>query len=279
MKIFDAHNDFLTELNKEQRLAYVAWLEKYCKRTKMLAQIWTSELKQPMKKLIDLSSEICKVNRCENFVFAIEDLGFLSENNWKKNIQKIIELKPFSCGIVWNNDNSLGGGTFGKSGLTKLGENVVTTLENAGILVDTAHMNERTFWDFCKVTTKPIFNSHCNIYELNPHVRNLKHEQIQEIIKSGGIICLSFVKYFVSQSGEACMHKIAEQIVWFVKKYGDKNVGIGSDFFGTRELPSDLKSYIDFENLKEELLALGLKNGQIKNIFYRNLKKFYNKFC
>ena len=278
MKIFDAHNDFLTELNVRQRRAYVHWLKKYCKGTKIFAQVWTSELKQPMKKLMDFKKEIDKANM-RNLVFAIEDLGCLNERNWKKNIKCIVKLRPFSCGIVWNNDNSLGGGAFGKSGLTRLGEKVVATLERAGIVVDTAHMNEQTFWNFCKITTKPIFNSHCNIYELNPHARNLKDEQIREIVKSGGIICLSFVKYFVSQNEKVKMHNIAEQIVWFVKKYGDRNVGIGSDFFGTKELPNDLKSYIDFEKLKEELYLLGLNNGQIKRIFYKNLNKFYKKFC
>ena len=51
MKIFDAHNDFLTELNKIQRKAYISWVEKYCKKTKIISQIWTTSLPQPMKKL------------------------------------------------------------------------------------------------------------------------------------------------------------------------------------------------------------------------------------
>ncbi len=277
MRIFDAHNDYFTELNKIQRQAYVNWLKKYCKKTKIFTQVWTSKLKQPMRKLYNFHSEVYQVDSHKNFVFAIEDLGFLNEKNWKKNVQKIIKLKPFSCGLVWNDDNSLGGGSFGKSGLTKLGKKVVATLESAGVLVDTAHMNEKTFWDFCKITKQPIFNSHCNFYELNHHCRNLKDEQIRKIVESGGIICLSFVKYFILQNVEVNLQDVAKQIVWFVKKYGDKHLGIGADFFGTKELPIDLKDYLDFDFLKRKLLVSGLKNGQIKRIFYKNLKAFYHK--
>lgn len=240
----------------------------------MLAQVWTSELKHPMNALQKFHIEVCQT---KNLLLAIEDLGFLTERNWKKNIKKIIEFKPFSCGLVWNNDNTLGGGAFGKSGLTKLGEKVALTLENAGILVDTAHMNEQTFWDFCKITTRPIFNSHSNFYEQNPHARNLKNEQIERIIKSGGMFCLSFVKYFVSDEGDVKCADVARQIAWCVKKFGDKNVGIGSDFFGTTELPDDLKTYVDFAKLKKNLLKFGLSRKQIYNIFYRNLASFVRK--
>ena len=278
MKIFDAHNDFLTGLNKIQQQKYIYWIKKYYNKNRILAQVWTSRMNQPMRKLKEFYDVICKTNSCKNFIFSIEDLGFLNNKNWKKNVKKIIELAPFSCGIVWNKDNSLGGGTFGENGLTNFGQKIVTILENAGVLVDTAHMNMKTFWDFCKVTRMPIFNSHCNLFELNPHARNLNDLQIRKIIESKGIICLSFVKYFILKDGQVSVHDVAKQIVWFVRKYGDCHIGIGTDFFGTSELPNDLKSYLDFSNLETELLALGLKHRQICNIFYKNLSRFYHKF-
>ena len=274
MKIFDAHNDFLTELNNVQRKAYISWVEKYCKKTKIIAQVWTTELKHPMRAILQLKKE---VEGKKNFVFTIEDLGFLGKKNFKERLEDIITQKPFSCGLVWNNDNILGGGAMGQSGLTKLGEHVVKRLEESGIIIDTAHMNEVTFWDFCKITTKPIFNSHCNFFDLCHHPRNLKDEQIKAIVDSGGIVCLSFVSYFIKEMGTVSCSDIAEQIKWFIKKYGDKNIGIGSDFFGTSELPLDLKTYVNFDNLKSALRKIGLSGRQIKDIFCGNLTRFLRK--
>ncbi|MGN0798730.1 MAG: dipeptidase [Christensenellales bacterium] len=274
MKIFDAHNDFLTELNKVQRKAYISWVEKYCKKTKIIAQVWTTELTHPMRTIQQLKKE---VEGKKNFIFSIEDLGFLGKKNFKERLEVIITQKPFSCGLVWNNDNILGGGALGQSGLTKLGEHVVKRLEESGIIIDTAHMNEVTFWDFCKITTKPIFNSHCNIFDLCHHPRNLKDEQIKAIVDSGGIVCLSFVSYFIKEKRRVSCSDIAEQIKWFIKKYGDKNIGIGSDFFGTSELPLDLKTYVNFDNLKSALHKVGLNSRQINNIFYGNLTRFLRK--
>ena len=274
MKIFDAHNDFLTELNKTQRKAYISWVEKYCKKTKIISQIWTTSLPQPMKKLKMLSNEI--VDK-DNFIFAIEDLGFLGEKNLNERLEYVISLKPFSCGLVWNNDNSFGGGALGQSGLTDLGKYVVNRLEKEGIIVDTAHMNEQTFWGFCRITTKPIYNSHSNIFDLCNNSRNLNDEQIKAIIDSNGVVCLSFVSYFIKENGIISCSDVAKQIKFFIKKYGDKNVAIGSDFFGTTDLPIDLKSYVDFENLRLALCSVGLNIRQIKNIFYGNLSRYINR--
>lgn len=275
MRIFDAHNDFLTELKtRKQRKAYMNNILLQKDKISMLSQVWTTELKNPINCLKKLKEEI---KNAKTFIFAIEDLGFISSTNYKKALKVVIGLKPFSCGIVWNYDNNLGGGAFGKSGLTKLGKYVIKVLEGNNIFIDCAHMNFKTFNDFVKITKKPIFNSHCNLYELNSHKRNIKPEQIQKIKESNGLICLSFVKYFISKKEVNCKN-VAEHILYFVKKYGYTNIAIGSDFFGTTELPYDLNSYLNFKNLKCQLRELGISNMVIKRIFYRNLNNFIKKY-
>ena len=273
MKIFDAHNDFLTELrNKKARATFIKRLNQG--NVTILSAVWTSELKNPQKVLCSTKKEIENNKHC---ILSIEDLGFITENNLDEALDCIICLKPFSCGIVWNEDNSLGGGAFGKSGLTTLGEVVVGRLENAGIIVDTAHMNRKTFWDFAKITSKPLFNSHTNLYEMHKHKRNLTEKQINKIISSKGMICLSFVNEFIS-SRKVGIQEVAQQIKYFINKYGDKNIGIGSDFFGTENLPRGLNKYLDFNNLKTELKRIGVKQESVNRVLYKNMSHFCNKF-
>ena len=274
MKIFDAHNDFLTTLNYRQIKAYLNHFGLYHKNTRIIAQVWTTRLISPIKYIKKYSKIIAF---SKNIKLGIEDLGFINEKNHGTAIREIIRLNPTSCGIVWNNDNSLGGGALGKKGISPLGEKVVKKLENAGILVDTAHMNKRTFYDFCNITQKPIFNSHCNLYELHKHRRNLDEEQVRKVISSSGLICLSFVRDFISKKKVITAKDIAYQISYAIKKYGYKYFAIGSDFFGTENLPNNLENYLHFSNLKKELLDLGISRGVIKHVFYKNLKRFINK--
>ena len=71
---------------------------------------------------------------------------------------------------------------------------------------------------------------------------------------------------------------IALQMAFFVRKYGDDYLSIGSDFFGAKNLPVDLNSYFDLKNLKICLKEQGILNKSIRKIFYENFLKFKNFF-
>ena len=273
MKIFDCHNDFLTELKTPlAQKAYIKHLKKYFSG-KILSIVWTTKLKEPIEQIKKFCNEI-KNNK--KLILSIEDLHFLTPKNYIKNTKTLKKLGTFSCGIVWNNKNRLGSGAFSRGGLTPFGIEVVKSLEKKGILIDTAHMNRQTFWDFAKITTLPLFCSHTNLAELHEHKRNLNETQIQKIILSKGLFCLSFVGDFISNK-KTSIEDVARQIAYFLKKYGVKNLAIGSDFFGSTNLPEGLASYADFAMLKLKLKKLGIKNRTINKIFYKNMDHFYHK--
>lgn len=280
MKICDCHNDFLTELRSRKEK------ENYIKNTIIknknirfvAAVIWTTEIKNVNSFIGKNYSLISLKKRYKKMLLSVEDMDFVvSDNNINfDKLNYLCNLKPFSCGLVWNDDNRLGGGAYGKSGLTYLGKVVVCFLEKKNILIDTAHMNRKTFYDFIKITNKPIYNSHSNIYSFKKHKRNLTDKQIKLIIDSNGFIGLSFVQGFIFDKIVDC-NKVALQIKYFTDRFGFNNVGIGSDFFGTKDLPCDLKNYKDFKNLKTSLKKLNFTSKQIAKIFYKNFIDFKNR--
>ena len=270
MNIFDAHNDFITEFSSENKLA--KYIKNQIQNNSVCSSVWATNLNE-----IEAINYIEKINKLKedhhNLYSLVEDCHFINSTN----LDIVLAQKINIAGLVWNDDNNLGGGCYGKSGLTKLGAKVIKELESNGIMIDTAHMNENTFWDFVQITTKPLFNSHCNIKALNSHKRNLDSKQIEQIINSGGLVCLSFVKYFLSKKKVVSVKDVVRQIKYFVDNYGYKNLSIGSDFFGTKELPIGLKKYLDFIGLKKELLSIGLSRKVVHCLFYKNLNDFYEK--
>lgn len=273
MKICDAHNDFLTEIKTDkEKEDYIKFLKNNKSIRNVACVIWTSELITPLQTISEIKNNyLSKQNK--KLILCIEDLGFINKNNFSFVINKLIEIKPFACGLVWNNDNNLGGGALGNSGLTSLGIKVIKELEKNNIIIDTAHMNEKTFWEFCQITTKPIYNSHCNLSYFKNHKRNINNEQIKKIVLSKGFIGLSFVQTFISNN-LIDSNIIAKQLAYFVRNYGDEYIGIGSDFYGTKNLPIDLKTYSQFNNLKSALKKAGLQNKSINKILYKNFNKF-----
>ena len=277
MKIFDVHNDFLTSIkNNKKRKQYLELINNNKNIDKICCVIWTSKIKKPLKYIKKIYDLFFKKNKNKKIFLCIEDLGFINKKNLEESLLLLKGVKPFYCGLVWNYDNNLGGGAYGKKGLTKLGIKVIKFLEENKILIDTAHMNRKTFSNFSKITSMPIINSHSNFNFLKRHKRNLINSQIKSIINSKGQICLSFVPEFI---GEYFIESsiIARQIANFTARFGYKSLSVGTDFYGTNNLPLDLKNYSHFKNLQNELLNLGFNKKTIDCIFYKNMKNFYKK--
>ena len=85
-------------------------------------------------------------------------------------------------------------------GLTDFGKQVVQRMNQIGMIVDVSHAGEQTFWDVIKISTKPIIASHSSVYNLTPHRRNLKDEQIRAIAKNGGVIQVNFNPGFIDST-------------------------------------------------------------------------------
>jgi len=87
-----------------------------------------------------------------------------------------------------------------QKGLTDFGIQVVTKMNELGMMIDVSHSGDQTFWDVIKITNKPIIASHSSVYSLVPSRRNLKDDQIKAIAKNGGVIMVNFHPGFIDNS-------------------------------------------------------------------------------
>lgn len=268
-KIFDLHNDYILKIHSDKRKA------KYIDKKSITAQaivsaVWTSEFSsdESMSEIERARDFICQNKK---LYLGVEDLHFLS----KSNLDKFLEFRPLYAGLTWNKTNCLGGGASESGKLTAFGKQVVKNLEDFDIKVDTAHLNEETFLDICKVSNKPIFCSHTAFYGKNAHSRNLKDYQLKMIVDSGGLVGLCFVSDFITGSKRCNIDEIASQIDYFACKFGTKNIALGTDFYGTKNLPKHLKNYTEIsKNLSSALEKMGYTQKAINNIFYDNAHEF-----
>ncbi|MBQ7579488.1 MAG: membrane dipeptidase [Clostridia bacterium] len=271
MKVFDAHNDFITELKSDKKI------NKYINKTildnKVFCSVWASKLNE-----IEAINFIEKLNwlknQHKNLYSLVEDCHFINP----ENIDLVLSQKINLAGLVWNNDNNLCGGALGRANLSDFGKIVINRFEDNGTIIDTAHTNEISFNDIAKVATKPIVCSHTAMFSCLNHPRNLKDYQIKLIIESGGFVGLTFVNEFLSGTSFAKVKDVCEHIMYFAIKFGTENLCLGTDFFGTKHLPIGIKSYAHLERLKQNLLKVGFNESEIENIFYNNLNNFANKF-
>ena len=266
-KIFDLHNDYFLKLKNKKKLAYV-----FKKNTKnnIVSAIWTSELNS--YESMQILSEASKfVNLNEKLLLGVEDLHFIN----KENISDFLRLRPTYAGLTWNTSNSMAGGAFESGKLTSFGKEIIKQLEDNNIKIDTAHLNEESFLDVCRLSKKPIFCSHTAFYGVNAHPRNLKDYQLKMIVDSGGLVGLCLVSEFLNGTKKSTISDITRHIDYFSCKFGIDNLAIGTDFYGTAHLPKHIRSYRCLaKRLSKELLKLGYTEKSINKIFYENAANF-----
>lgn len=277
MKFCDSHTDFLTSISSiREREEFIKELKTYGSHIISCA-VFTTEQKLGIGDIKRYSKELDAYNKTfkTKLKLSIEDLGFVNNEN---QLADLCEIKPVSATLTWNEANQFAGGAFSSLGLTKQGKKAVEILENNNVMIDTAHLNKRSFWQFVRITRKPLYNSHSNIYSLFHHKRNLTDKQIEAIVKSDGFLGLSVYQKFISKR-YIFAKDVALQFDYLIKKFGYKNFGLGTDFFGFNFdfSPINVRSHSELKNIAIELKALGYSNKIISHLMWKNYYNFLKR--
>lgn len=167
-------------------------------------------------------------------LLSLEGVDAVPGEPWA--IRLLFSLGVRAIGITWNNANwaADGAGETRGGGLTRAGRRLVAECNALGIVVDVSHLSERAFWDVAECAARPFIASHSNAYDLCPHPRNLKNEQIDRLIAAGGMIGLAFVPFFLVPPAErpARAADVLRHLEFVCARGGHRAVGIGSDFDG-----------------------------------------------
>ena len=130
------------------------------------------------------------------------------ENNIN-NLFHFIERGLLYFGPTWNHsldwvssnyDETYNSSNLKSHGLNEFGKEVINVCQENKVLIDVSHIGEKSFWDIAKISSKPFIASHSSVYNLCPHFRNLKDDQIEEIKKSKGLIGLNPYPFFIDKS-------------------------------------------------------------------------------
>jgi membrane dipeptidase len=85
------------------------------------------------------------------------------------------------------------------NGLTDFGKDVVREMNRFGIIVDVAHVSDKTFYDAIAVSKAPVFSSHSSCRALCDAARNMTDDMMRALAKNGGVIQINYHIGFLSQ--------------------------------------------------------------------------------
>lgn len=219
-----------------------------------------------------------KIKLCKNF----KDLNKRKINAFLtieggEAITSVEDLKTFyNLGVrlltlTWNNDNHIGGSNGSSVGLTDFGKKLIPAMNEIGMIIDLSHSSEKTFFDACEISKKPVVLSHSNSYSLCPHQRNITNEQFNEIKRLGGFVGINFYPPFLTQKKSANIYDIISHIEYFLSLDGENNIGIGSDLDGIDTIADGIKTIKDTDKIFNILSSRGISDEIIKKIAYKNI--------
>ncbi|WP_165726849.1 dipeptidase [Pseudoalteromonas sp. SA25] len=194
-------------------------------------------------------------------------------------------------------------------GLSPFGKELVTEMNNIGMLIDVSHISDDAFYQVMDLSKTPVIASHSSLRKYTPGFeRNMNDDMLLALKENGGVIQINFGSSFVTaKAGSwgkqlkntkesvkkdgtklskdfdaayraknpypfASLEQVLDHIDHVVELIGIDYVGIGSDYDGVGDsLPIGLKDVSSYPNLVQGLMDRDYSDKDIKKILSGNL--------
>lgn len=179
-------------------------------------------------------------------------------------------------------------GTDANGGLGQRGRELLAEMDRLGMILDTTHLCDESFWEALKLFQGPVWASHSNCRALVPHNRQLSDEQIKALLERGAVIGSALDAWMLvpnwargkttPASSGVTLEQVVDHLEHICQLAGNaRHVGIGSDLdgaFGFEQTPQDLNSIADLSRLLESLRKRGFAEADISGIMHGNFIRF-----
>jgi membrane dipeptidase len=168
-------------------------------------------------------------------VLALEDLSSVGED--LSGVEVLYGAGVRSAGITYNAPNALGCGlaVANDTGLTATGRAAVELMNSLGMLVDLAHVGDRTSLDVAARSSRPVVISHAGARSVWGSARMKPDDVLRSVAATGGVIGIEAAPNSTRVSGrvEHDLAAVMRHVEYCAELLGIDHVALGPDtFFG-----------------------------------------------
>lgn len=194
--------------------AYITWFEKRPDRYLLARRV----------------DDVLQAKRTGRMAIAFDLEGMNALNGDASLVSLYYRLGVRQMLTAYNKNNLAGGGCHDKdTGLTPFGRQVIAEMNRVGMLVDCSHTGYRTTMDIMEAATQPVIFSHSNPKTLRVHGRNITDDQIRACAKTGGVIGVTGLGYFLPERASPAI-ALADCVTYVRDLVGVDHVGLGLDY-------------------------------------------------
>ncbi len=186
-------------------------------------------------------------------------------------------------------------GTGTEGGLKPPARALYQAMQEAGMILDIAHMADQAVWESLELWDGPIMASHCTCRSLVPGQRHLTDDMIREVIRRDGVIGLVFCQFFMDPEVDWDNPPPRDQyipkykmdgLIPHIEHIADlaggslSNLAIGTDMdggFGAEMTPTDVDTMADLPGFGRVLADAGYAQNEIDGILSGNALRLFRK--
>ena len=210
--------------------------------------------------------------------------------------------------LTYNSMTHIGGGCTDRTdaGVSRFGESAIRMMNESGVIVDIAHCGRQTTLDACELSSKPVVASHTAVAALNQHDRCKSDEEIAAIARTGGVVGVVTVPFFLKTGAAATLGDFLDHVDYVTNLVGYEHVAIGTDWpmqmpkWTLEELFSGItkslgfrqehdvdplsavagfEDYNQFPNLARGLVSRGYSDEQVTAVLGGNALRVLEECC
>lgn len=167
-------------------------------------------------------------------VLALEDLVPIGDDLSK--LDQLAAIGVRSAGLSYNTGSALGAGLSEErdTGLTALGVEAVSIMNELGMAVDVSHASDRCALEAAEITTRPLLLTHAGARACWPTSRMKSDEVIRAVSGTGGLIGIEAAPGSTRTRANRAGHDLEDYIAhveYCAELVGVDNVALGPDTF------------------------------------------------
>ncbi|MEP5937586.1 MAG: dipeptidase [Erythrobacter sp.] len=176
------------------------------------------------------------------------------------NLEKLHAAGFRMAGLTHFFDNKLAGSMHGEEqgGLTPFGRDVVTRMEDMGMIVDIAHCSNACLVDVFAAARRPVVSSHGGVQATCDVNRNLSDDEIRGVAATGGVIGIGYWEGAVCDTSPAAIAAAMKHVRDLV---GVQHVALGSDYDGSVTVRFDTANLV---HVTQGLMEAGFTEPEIR---------------
>lgn len=188
-------------------------------------------------------------------------------------------------GLAWK-QTRYAGGTGAPGPLTADGVALLKELDRFGIIHDTSHLAEASFWQLLDLSAGPVVATHSNCRSVVPTDRQLSDDMIRAIVRRGGVIGINFFDKFllrpeIYKTRRATLDDVVDHMRRICDLAGSaRHVAIGTDMdggLGREQIPHEIRTSADLPLLADALASANFNEADIRDILGGNWLRFFTE--